>query len=141
MDILWLIWEVFYWFGWVIWQAVRLIYLAGWYLIEGGSHKQPRFGLIEAPRSSRWPEVRRAHIKKQPCCAACGRNRNLAVHHKLPYHLFPALELVDSNLITLCASCHLVFGHFGDWHAYNPNVVDDAESHRQKMVHNMKYDK
>jgi 5-methylcytosine-specific restriction endonuclease McrA len=83
-------------------------------------------------RSPHWETVRKNHIKLEPSCAACGIKSHLQVHHKLPFHLHPELELVQSNLITLCeqagdAGCHLKIGHLGDWKSFNPNVETDAK--------------
>ena len=92
----------------------------------------------EVPRSRRWPACRRAHLKRQPVCQACGSRKNLEVHHRLPFHLFPELELVQENLITLCEdpgkNCHFMFGHLYSWHAYNPSVVEDAALWREKIA-------
>lgn len=85
------------------------------------------------PRSPKWAAVRRKHLKEHPFCEACGNNTNLNCHHKAPYHLFPDLELVEENLITLCedgpgkASCHFLFGHLGlTWSDWNPQVAEDS---------------
>jgi len=71
----------------------------------------------EPPRSSRWPEVRRAHLEKEGWCRACGATKDLEVHHIEPFHLTPDRELDPSNLITLCErmfhQCHLRKGHLG----------------------------
>ena len=83
-----------------------------------------------ATRSPHWPSVRAAHLKLQPTCQVCTTAEHLNVHHCLPFHLHPDLELLDSNLLTLCESaahnCHLIFGHGLLWAAYNPNVRRDA---------------
>ena len=82
------------------------------------------------PRSSQWSTVRAAHLAEYPTCAACGCRRNLAVHHIVPFHLRPDLELVGANLCTLCESDthndHLIFGHALDFRLWNPFVVVDA---------------
>ena len=82
------------------------------------------------PRSPHWPAVRAAHLKLHPTCEVCGTTENLEVHHKQPFHLFPALELDPANLMTLCQSQshndHLLFGHCLSWSAYNPYAVEDA---------------
>ena len=79
------------------------------------------------PRSSRWPAKRADILLAHPFCAVCGNKSNLNVHHIKPYHLFPELELADSNLIVLCegpvVNCHFLFGHLRNWKAYNPEVV------------------
>jgi 5-methylcytosine-specific restriction protein A len=88
----------------------------------------------EYRRSRRWPAVEHAHLKAHPDCAACGGTDHLEVHHVLPFHLFPRLELAPTNLITLCESgragvlCHLHYGHCGDWAAFNPLVRRHAAS-------------
>ena len=83
-------------------------------------------------RSPHWDTTRKNHLKLQPICAACGNEKNLQVHHKQPFHLYPHLELEQSNLITLCeekgeAGCHLKLGHLGDWKSFNPNIENDAK--------------
>lgn len=89
---------------------------------------------ITKERSSHWPAVMRKFLKSNPVCAACGSKKKLNVHHKKPFHLFPELELDESNLITLCMDpdmeCHIKLGHGGDFKAYNPKVDIDV-----KMVH------
>lgn len=88
-------------------------------------------------RSTKWPAARLAHLKKEPACQVCGQTNNLTVHHKRPFHLFPDLELVGANLITLCEgpgiACHITFGHLGNWSSYNPNVDDDVAAWRDKI--------
>jgi|LakMenE18May11ns_1017448.scaffolds.fasta_scaffold9903627_2 5-methylcytosine-specific restriction protein A len=81
-----------------------------------------------AIRSSRWKTVRKEFLKKNNTCAACGKNKDIEVHHIEPVHLAPELELEPSNLISLCAnSCHLLFGHFMDFKSWNPNVENDCQ--------------
>lgn len=81
-------------------------------------------------RSSQWPKVRLAHLKKEPVCQACGSKLKLEVHHILPFHLFPAKELDPANLITLCegdvVNCHILFGHLRLWESHNPAVREDT---------------
>lgn len=89
--------------------------------------------LKETPRSPHWPAVRETHLRAQPRCAVCGGDKHLQVHHIQPFHLHPELELDLTNLLTLCepsdvlgCNCHLVFGHFGDWQTFDPDVVANA---------------
>ena len=91
-------------------------------------------------RSGAWARVRREHLAREPECAACGRSKDLEVHHILPYHEHPELELddgtngLDGNLITLCADpCHFVHGHLMGWSRSNPDVRDDAARYRNKV--------
>lgn len=83
-------------------------------------------------RSWAWRLVKRAHLRKHPTCAACGNRYHLTVHHIVPVSVDRTLELVPSNLITLCErsplsiNCHLFIGHGGKWHTHNAHVVRDA---------------
>jgi 5-methylcytosine-specific restriction endonuclease McrA len=90
--------------------------------------------LGEPPRSPHWPRVRAQWLAHHPTCAACGGTLNIEVHHKKPFHLFPALELDPKNFLTLCEPMgiehHLKVGHTiggkSSWKIYNVNVVADA---------------
>lgn len=85
-------------------------------------------------RSGRWASVRRQHLEREPACAACGRSKELEVHHIKPYHEHPELELDLGNLVTLCADpCHLVFGHLLNFKRANPSVREDAARYRQRV--------
>ena len=80
-------------------------------------------------RSSKWGSVRKAALLANPACSCCGSTERLQVHHCVPYHLRPELELEPKNLIVLCMSkneCHLLVGHSRKgfkW--YNPYVMAD----------------
>lgn len=79
-------------------------------------------------RSSRWPAFARAFLAGKTC-AACGSRKSLNAHHKKPFHLYPELELDETNLLPLCegpSNCHFVHGHSGDWRAFNEYVTEDA---------------
>lgn len=39
-------------------------------------------------------------------CEACGKRKDLELHHKKLLSEYPELKLVESNLITLCKKCH-----------------------------------
>lgn len=78
-------------------------------------------------RSSRWKTIRQAHLRDEPCCVACGRSRQVDVHHVVPVSVDPDRELDPDNLITLCSDpCHFVHGHLLDWKKSNPHVREDA---------------
>lgn len=88
---------------------------------------------VSESRSPQWSKVRAAHLVIQPVCQICGYASALNVHHIKPFHLFPELELVQENLITLGEACpsgnhHFLFGHFLDWKKWNPEVVAIAAS-------------
>ena len=80
-------------------------------------------------RSKKWPTLMKKFLKINKTCAACGGSTDLQVHHIIPFHLKPELELEKSNLITLCMGdldCHLRLGHGGSFSCYNPNIIVDA---------------
>lgn len=81
-------------------------------------------------RSPHWPKIRADHLKVESWCRGCGGAIDLEVHHVQPYHINPELELIDTNLITLCENykvrCHLLKGHLGSWRRINPNILKEA---------------
>ena len=89
-----------------------------------------------ATRSSGWRQVRAEHLKKHPECVNCGKKSRfgLQVHHIVPFHVDPSLELDPDNLLTMCGNprCHLDKGHLGHWHSWNPDVVKDCEEWKLK---------
>lgn len=107
-----------------------------WNLITGNDNYGSA-NTVGAARSSHWSKVRKAHLELEKDCQVCGSVENLQVHHIKPFHLFPDLELEQSNLITLCEgksrNCHLLFGHLLNWHSYNVSVRDDAKQWNQKI--------
>ncbi len=83
---------------------------------------------VSAERHKDWTRFRNEFVAGHPFCAACGKVRDLALHHLMPFHLFPSLELEPSNCLVLCEgktmNCHFVIGHGGkNWRAYNPAAV------------------
>ena len=92
-----------------------------------------------AKRSSKWPKIRAEHLAKNGECAVCGGKQKLEVHHIAPFHVDPTKELDLANLITLCESgtggvtCHLHFGHLGNYKKTNPDVAKDAAIWKQKL--------
>lgn len=93
-----------------------------------------------AKRSSQWPAARRAWLKKHPRCYVCEGTKKVEVHHIHPFHLKPELELSPENFITLCekngasGSCHLLFGHLGNFKSVNEQVKADAAVWRVKLA-------
>ncbi len=70
----------------------------------------------------RWRKVRNIYVKNHPFCEMCGLRKKLEAHHIQPWHLFPELRFEQTNLVTLDRECHYRFGHFLDWHAFNPDI-------------------
>lgn len=91
---------------------------------------KPSFGGIA--RSPEWRGVRNDYLKRFPNCRVCNGVKKSRVHHLNPFHLFPELELVEENLITLCEkkkygiNCHLLIGHLGNWRRINLDCEKDA---------------
>lgn len=75
-----------------------------------------------APRNPAW-EGLSVKVKAGSRCAYCRKTHDLEAHHIVPFHLQPALELVEANLVVLCRWCHFVIGHFGDWKLFNPCIL------------------
>ena len=86
------------------------------------------------PRSPRWRRVRDEFVRSNPFCDACGRTKDLEVHHVEPFRLRPDLELDPQNLCVLCAEpCHFVHGHLLNWKKSNPHVREDAARYRKRV--------
>ena len=104
-----------------------------WYLVQDWF----RGGKFGGLRSAKWSDVRNAHIRANPLCAACGCKSTLLkaneVHHVQVYHLNPELELDPNNLITLCRVHHLWLGHLGNWKSWNVSVKEDATTFLTKV--------
>ena len=88
---------------------------------------------ISAKRSKDWSKVRAEFLQLNPRCAVCEGNKKLNVHHIVPFHVDPTLELEPSNLITLCERkkygihCHLLVGHLGNYRNINTHLFEDVE--------------
>ena len=65
---------------------------------------------------------------------ACGSCKKPEVHHIVPVHLAPQLELDPENLITLCDKyCHFIFGHLMNYKSWNVDVLEDSKAYLQKI--------
>lgn len=90
-------------------------------------------------RSSQWRKVRKKHLRKNSVCAVCLREKKIEVHHVIPFHVRPDLELDSDNLITLCEAkkyginCHLLIGHLGNYRKVNRSCREDAKIWREKL--------
>lgn len=92
------------------------------------------FGVKRHPS---WRRVRKEFLKNNSSCAVCGGTKKLVVHHIKPVHLFPELELVKPNLITLCQSRshndHFIFGHLLNWRSYNKEIIKDSSNYLKRL--------
>ena len=87
-----------------------------------------------AARSSQWPAFLRRFLRGKSCIA-CGSRDGLTGHHVVPFHLRPDLELVEANVVPLCADrCHIVHGHFNDFRLDNPTVREDCAEYLKKRT-------
>jgi len=92
-----------------------------------------------AKRSSKWRKVRKEHLAKNPLCACCKSKRKVEVHHKVPFHFAPDLELNEGNLVSLCENkkyginCHLLLGHLGNYRKVNTTVDADVAVWRIRL--------
>jgi hypothetical protein len=89
--------------------------------------------LGSAPRSPKWPAVRK-HFLEGKVCAACDQRTDLEAHHIQPFDQCPERELDPQNLICLCRQCHFFIGHLQDWRVSNPYVVMDSAWYRQRYL-------
>lgn len=89
-----------------------------------------------ARRSREWAKVRKAHLELYPACACCGGTKKVEVHHIIPFHVAPELELNVTNLISLCEKkqCHLAMGHLYNYKSYNKEVLQDLEYWKSKIA-------
>jgi len=95
---------------------------------------------FDCNRSPKWQKIRNNHLKVYNKCEACGSLTQLEVHHIKPFHIHPELELDQNNLITLCensskgVTCHLFFGHLGDYKKDNQSVETDVVYWKGKLI-------
>ena len=92
----------------------------------------------ESSRDPRWSGVEKAHLSKEPECQVCGKPWGNHVHHEMPVSWDRSKELDPTNLITLCPTHHLWFGHLGDWKSRNPHCRIDCRYWR-KMIKERPY--
>lgn len=109
------------------------------YDAEGDGHSEMLYG---APRSSRWPTVRKHFLEKHGKCAVCGATERLEAHHRKSFKDRPDLELDPDNLEALCREHHFIFGHDPDgvdgprkpnWKDSNPRLRRDIDNYHRRQ--------
>jgi hypothetical protein len=111
-----------------------IVHMCAWLVSWLPLSWRPKKILAMSRRAGEWQRVRREHLEKEPACQACGRTKELIVHHVTPVSFDPRQELNPDNLITLCGTpCHIVFGHFFSYHCYNKNVRKMVDEYRKAM--------
>lgn len=106
-------------------------------VLSGLKHRYDHF-ITTKGRSDEWSRVREEFIKENGAfCRVCGKTKKLNVHHIIPFHINPDLELDKDNLIVLCTNkpinCHFLYGHLLDWKSYNPTCRYDTSIWNQKI--------
>jgi len=99
-------------------------------------------------RSPEWPAVRKSWLRLHPNCAACNGTKNVEVHHIKSFHLYPELELCQTNFISLCERIgqedHLDIGHTyqgkRNWKINNPDVVMEARRKLHEVLNEQVHD-
>lgn len=81
--------------------------------------------LFGGARSPLWAKASKGHLVANPKCVCCGKKAT-AVHHVIPFHVRPDLELDPKNWASVCAVCHFYVGHLLNWKSYNPHFRQDA---------------
>ncbi len=77
---------------------------------SGENHYNWKGGKRSRWRGKNWDEVRDKVLERDGYeCTVCGSNKNLNVHHKIPFDEFDDYKDANktSNLITLCISHHM----------------------------------
>ena len=88
----------------------------------------------EQTRSPKWKTVRKLFIAENPVCVVSGLKTDLDVHHLVPFHRDPGLELVKSNLRTVQRPFHYLLGHLCNWSTYNPDFDEMVREIRAKIA-------
>lgn len=95
------------------------------------AHSVVREHAKRVTRSPQWHGVRMTAIKDNPKCACCGDTTNLQVHHLVPFHTKPELELDPKNLVVVCMGkneCHILIAHGDSFKRYNPYLAADIKN-------------
>ncbi len=85
-------------------------------------------------RAGEWAKLRARFVKENPVCVVSGLRTNVEVHHVVPFHEDPGLELVWENLRTVSRPYHFLVGHLCSWADANPDFDADAAAWREKIA-------
>ena len=103
--------------------------LTGWHgiplLVDEWQKTQDAPGTPKESRDPRWQAASKKYLQKNRTCICCGK-KAVVTHHLKPFHLFPELEMEPSNWRAMCAPCHLIVGHLGNFSNYNPALDEHA---------------
>lgn len=98
-------------------------------MITGFIFRNPTYTIFNVRNLYSVRKAMKQHRKENPCCAFCGRDKKIDVHHIQPVKVAPHLAGEPTNFISLCRkpACHHVVGHNGNWQDSNPKVVEICE--------------
>jgi len=85
-----------------------------------------------AKRHPDWSKFRKAYISEFPNCFICKRKAD-QLHHLIPFHLAPDMELDIENVMQMCRRCHLFVGHLNNFRSINPTCESDAREWRFRI--------
>lgn len=85
-------------------------------------------------RAKEWAKLRNQFVLENPVCLVSGLRTNIEVHHAVPFHVNPGLELAWENLRTVSRPYHFLVGHLCSWSDYNPDFDADAAGWREKIA-------
>lgn len=91
------------------------------------------------PRDPRW-ERESATFRVGKVCACCGSAISLEVHHIVPFHDNPALEMDQANWLVLCRTCHFYIAHLGNWSHWNTQIVEVCATITRQREHWKEHD-
>lgn len=103
-------------------------------LLPPGELIVPPKPVLTTKRHSGWGPASHLYVLRYPSCYVCGRLvwKGLkavcpySIHHALPFHLYPELEMDEANWVTVCEyrsfNCHFVAGHLLDWRSWNADI-------------------
>lgn len=76
--------------------------------VNGAEEFTKKTKSVHKIRTSQTVKSAKATVKsRDACCQACGEmDKILEVHHILPVSKYPELAADETNMITLCQSCH-----------------------------------
>jgi hypothetical protein len=115
------------------------LFVDGWGILREGFGAPPSGPVIpqqpvecRAKRSAHWPAFLKQFLAAHPDCFGCGR-KAVTGHHDVPFHVEPARELDESNILAVCLPCHFVLCHAGDWKLWVKTAREDLAAHLERV--------
>ena len=93
---------------------------------------------LGAMRASQWPKVRKEHLAKNPLCIVCNKKGTLLspneAHHIVLFSQDPSMELLSTNIATVCRRHHLEWAHLGNFKSWDKDIVENARIFRERVA-------